>query len=70
MRQSIHIAASNVPTEHWFNGNRENRVLREKSASECLCTPHELQVAAERTPRFGRGVTRGGVGVEQWGLRP
>jgi hypothetical protein len=25
------------------------------------------QDAAERTPRFGRGVARGEVGVEQWG---
>jgi hypothetical protein len=24
--------------------------------------------AAERTPRFGRGIARGGVGVEQWGV--
>jgi hypothetical protein len=27
-----------------------------------------LQGAAERTPRFRRGVARGGVGVEQWGV--
>jgi hypothetical protein len=27
-----------------------------------------IQGAAERTPRFGRGVARGGVGAEQWGV--
>jgi hypothetical protein len=26
------------------------------------------KITAERTPRFGRGVARGGVGVEQWGV--
>jgi hypothetical protein len=28
----------------------------------------KLQVAAERTPRFGRCVARNGVGVEQCGV--
>ena len=33
------------------------------------CILLKIQGAAERTPRFGRGITSGGEGVQWWGAR-
>jgi hypothetical protein len=36
---------------------------------EEICPLRPIQGAAEITPRFGRGLARGGMGVQQWGVR-
>jgi Rad3-related DNA helicase len=59
--------------EHWAkNGIISKLEMKKKvgfiflkSVKHSLCSMSHLQGAAERTPRFGLGIARGEVGLEQ-----